>query len=656
MAASYYAEIKFDEQGNPYNSMFEDIYFCPSRGIAESEYVFITHNNLNERFKNLTNNSTFIIAETGFGSGLNFLITLNLWKKVAPINAKLFYISFEKYPIHPKTLKKILANFPELKEETDELISQYYLILPSSHRMHFQANVFLDLIIGDINSTIKKQNFKADCWFLDGFAPSRNSEMWNEELIKQIALFTKLKGSFATFSASSKVRKRLIASGFNVEKTKGFNKKREMLCGFLEQALEPLIKKPAPWFERFSRTNSNSKVIITGGGLSGACSAYSLARRGYKVTLYEKGNSLAAGASGNPQGILYGRFFGDQQSELEFDFACYKYSHNLISKILNSFSEKGECGLIQVAATPKQIKQYEQFLASSLPPEFCKQLSKIEIEKLLGLNIKAESGLFFPYGLWINPKVFIEKLCKHPNITIVCNQEINDFEISPDGSSWNLYNKEHNIIDSCDNLVIATSYLSDKFHPLLPLSLRKIRGQVSLSQNSQLNPKAIICGHGYITPPLSGTTTIGATFKLDDLDTDIRIEEHQENIDNLKSILDDEAVNSVNINELRGRAGIRAFAHDHLPLIGPIADFEKFKNSYSALTKDANSWLNSTCPYLPGIFVNIAQGAKGILRAPLSGEIIADYIDNTPFCINEDLRFKLHPNRLWVRKLVKKEY
>lgn len=525
--------------------------------------LFIQHDQLQEYFRQLKDGDKFIITETNFGCGITFLETLKLWQETVFTQAQLCYISFEKNPLHHDKLSKILARFPHLTLQTDELLKQYFLPLPATHRLHFKPNVMLTLVIEDSTKFIK---FKS---------------------------------------------------------------------------------KPTPWFAKYTNTNLSKKVIVIGGGLSGASTAYSLAKRGYNVILYEKNSALALEASGNEQGILYGSFSGDYTPVIELSFSGYRYSHYLISHLLKLNDEYQPCGLIQLAHNSRHLKQQELILKSSLPDDFCYAVDQAQMSQIANTPVICRSGLFFPYGLWVSPQHLVQKMILHPNIQVKLNQYIADIVQNPDGI-WILKDKANHIIDTAPNIVLCNAHAVTQFTELKHLSLRKIRGQTSI-MGAASPLKTVICGNGYITPNKQNLYTIGASFKYVS-DTEIKIEEHLENIDNLKEILPN-ILNNIDIQKIHGKVGFRTSTTDYLPLVGPIADYAMFNHVYQNLRKDANFWIETPCPYLKGLFINAAHGAKGILTAPICGEIISDYIDNTPITASESLRQALHPNRLYKKDL-----
>ena len=214
----------------PYSTIFEDVYFSSDNGLLETEYVFIAGNYLTQRWQVLEQN-TFSIIETGFGTGLNFLCAAKHWLENAPSAAKLCFTSLEKFPLTSADLQQALMHWPALKPLSDVLLSSYETLLAQGCCMLFNQRIQLNLHIGDAVSELRNINTQADAWFLDGFAPSKNPDMWQAPLFEQMARLSHPNTSFATFTSAGEVRRGLTAAGFNVIKKPGFGKKREMIIG-----------------------------------------------------------------------------------------------------------------------------------------------------------------------------------------------------------------------------------------------------------------------------------------------------------------------------------------------------------------------------------------------------------------------------------------
>lgn len=222
-------DIEWRNERCPVSLVFDDVYFSLEDGRAETRYVFLSGNHLPQRF---LGRDRFTIAELGFGTGLNLLETLKLREETGSRNLHLHYIGFEKYPLDLEQMLRAHAVWPELDSFSQIILEHYTQALESQGPVEIpKLNLSLDLIIGDVSETIFGGNFSADAWFLDGFAPAKNPDMWAEPILIEVGRKTAEGGTFATFTAAGIVRKAMTAAGFEVEKIKGFGRKRHMIKG-----------------------------------------------------------------------------------------------------------------------------------------------------------------------------------------------------------------------------------------------------------------------------------------------------------------------------------------------------------------------------------------------------------------------------------------
>jgi tRNA 5-methylaminomethyl-2-thiouridine biosynthesis bifunctional protein len=225
-----FATLQWNNQ-QPYSLDFDDVYYSSEDGLAETEYVFIKHNQLTERFSNLQD-TEFTIIETGFGTGLNFFCAIQNFIKHAPASASCRFISIERYPLRVEDLIKANQSWPMLGELATQLHAPYTKLKDGLNTFHLcQNRIQLDLWIGDVSECLQQIQTTADAWFLDGFSPAKNSDMWSEALFAEIAKLSKSNTTFATFTSAGQVRRQLEAVGFVASKVAGFGKKREMLYG-----------------------------------------------------------------------------------------------------------------------------------------------------------------------------------------------------------------------------------------------------------------------------------------------------------------------------------------------------------------------------------------------------------------------------------------
>jgi tRNA 5-methylaminomethyl-2-thiouridine biosynthesis bifunctional protein len=235
MPTSHTADISWQAQ-QPYSNQFDDVYFSTDNGLLETEYVFLAANRLPARWLE-SDLKAFTIIETGFGTGLNFLSAVALWQTTAPNNAKLHFISIEKYPLSAEQLTQALAAWPSLAPLSETLTKAYATIdlnsYPQTITIEPMPNIQLTLYLNDINQCIGDIKEQADAWFLDGFAPSKNPGMWNAALFSNMARLSHTHTTFSTFTCAGIVKRGLKEAGFKVNKHPGFGKKREMLIGQL---------------------------------------------------------------------------------------------------------------------------------------------------------------------------------------------------------------------------------------------------------------------------------------------------------------------------------------------------------------------------------------------------------------------------------------
>lgn len=622
------AKLEWHEN-QPYSSEYSDVYFSSDSGIDETNYVFLTHNQLSDRWKSLTQDH-FTIFETGFGTGLNFLCTWNLWQETGPPSARLHFISAEKYPLNIDDLQKVFSLWPSLKLLSDKLIHQYSLISKSWHRLIFDdGRVTLTLLIGDVNEALPKLKGTVDAWFLDGFSPAKNPDMWQTSLFEEMSKHSHSETTFATFTSASGVRRGLQDAGFQVTKAQGFGKKREMLFGQYQDTLH------------YKQYEAESKIVIViGGGLAGATSAEAMARLGYQVTLIERHPSLAQEASGNPLGVLYPRLTGGETALNTLAFQGFLYTLNLLKHIEIDAESYQQCGVLQLAFNERERKRIAAVINEY--PEFVHEVNKITASDLSSISLEHD-GMFIPQAGWLNPASFCEALTQHPNITRLTNTEA--LSIVKVSQGWQVLSKKE-LVAEATTLIIANATDAQHFKQTSHCEMQSVRGQITLlpaTEQSKLL-KTVICTDGYLSPARHGQHCLGATFSPNDDDTRIRETDHQSNLKMLKSLAPE--WDGYNPQTLQGRAAIRATTSDYLPLAGAVLDTAQLKENLPRYNADPNS-----LPWLEGLYVNAGHGSKGLVNAPLCAEIIASLICNEPAPVECSLLSALDPNRFALRKL-----
>jgi len=645
------AQIDWSD-AQPRSSQFGDIYFSLEDGIAETEHVFIQPNDLTSRFTALEAGSPFVIAETGFGTGLNFLCARRAFLKAAPSSTQLHFISCEKYPLKLEDLRQahqLFATDADLSSGCMQLQSLWPTNISGFHRLSLDdGRVQLTLLYGDAAVMLAQLNAKVDCWFLDGFAPSMNPDMWCDELFAELARLSHSGTSLSTFTCAGVVKRGLKQQGFCINKIPGFGRKREMLQAHYqgdvpERPTQPWLKRPTVTLKRTNAT----RIAVIGGGLSGTTTAHALAIRGYKVDLFEQHTELASEGSGNPQGALYAKLPAKPTLQSRLHLAGLQYTVQMLKgKALVDGVTADLCGLLQLALDPKEVERFNEFEAQgAYPEELVRLVSAAEATELAGTECAA-TALYFPTAGWVSPRELSKKLAQHPNIRLISSLKVEQLERQR--GSWRL----NGAGELYSSVVLCTAWRSDLVSHWASLGLKPIRGQTSWAKQGRTELRKVVCGKGYISPPTGGQYCFGSSFIIGDQATDVRQDEHEHNLAILAHSLP-QLASELQSHALQGKAAQRAGSRDYMPLIGPLCNQPQMQQQFKSLSKDARRHFSGEAPWLDGIYVNLGHGSKGLITCPLSAEILAAQINNEPYPVEQALVDLISPQRFTIRELIR---
>lgn len=617
------ARLQWSENGDLESLDYGDVYFQRGAGFAESDYVFLRHSNLEERFKALGAQS-FHIGELGFGTGMNFLLASALFLAAAPPEARLVYASIEKHPIPRDMLAQIYTRWPVYAETAAEIVAQYPPLIEGFHTLLLAGGrIRLMLCFGDVADVLPQIEGQFDAWFLDGFSPAKNPDMWEESLFPQIAARTKPQGTLATFSVAGHMRRAFKALGFEVRKVKGFGIKWSMTTAQKAGAEDP----PPP----------NRHIAVIGAGIAGCSAAYALARRGYRVTLIDRQKDVAQETSGNPVGIVYPKITVDPSHLGMLHAHGFCYTRMLCMALpVRSWVP---CGVVHIDKDAEEADRHsKQVENNNLPAEYA---------------FHAEDGLHQPMAGYISPPDFCAALTAGLQIEKIFSSRACD--VTRDNNLWCIRDEGGKQLCHADDIVIALGNQSREISQSGWLPLQSLRGQISYIAPTETSTKLrhVICHDGYITPPVDGVQYIGATFQKEPCAPPaLRSEDHAENIEKLGRHLPDLHLGIESVTG--GRTGYRAATPDRIPMAGPAPDAERLLETHAVLRLSAEADTPEV-PLHAGLYISTGYGAHGMSCAPLCAELIAAMIAKEPLPVPHSLAEALAPVRFLLRGLKRRK-
>ncbi|MFC3285736.1 bifunctional tRNA (5-methylaminomethyl-2-thiouridine)(34)-methyltransferase MnmD/FAD-dependent 5-carboxymethylaminomethyl-2-thiouridine(34) oxidoreductase MnmC [Litchfieldella rifensis] len=648
----------------PHSSRFDDVYFSRQDGRAETEHVFIAANDLPRRFAAWQASRPFVIGETGFGTGLNMLCAWACFEACAPAGARLHLVSTEKYPLTGEDLARALAVWPDFAAYARRLVEQWPQAVTGVHRLALDARVTLDLHLGDTAECLRHLDGGVDAWFLDGFAPAKNPEMWHQGLFDAMAATSRPGATFATFTCAGAVKRGLAAAGFTWRKMPGFGRKREMLGGQLETSAENDSRRATPWFIP-PPARPARHVAVIGAGLAGTTVAQALARRGLDVTLLDR-EAPAAGGSGNRQGALYVKLAADTNLQSRAYLAGLLYTQRWLTALDPERTLWQDCGVLQLATSDREARRQARFLANHpLPASVVEGLDAATASQRAGLPGAMAldcGGLDYPDAGWVRPRALCERLAATPGVRF---RQAEVGRLEPYTTGWRLWLTNGEALVA-DQVVVANAQAANRFAQTAELPLQPIRGQVSelaLPEGlAELIPELqrVVCAGGYVPPAWHGVLTFGATFSPNDTTTDIREADHAANLAELERALPAyvralrEAGLTLDPGRLGGRAAVRAASPDKSPYAGPVPDAERWRHDYALLAKDARRVPSTPGTHHPGLWISAAHGSRGLASAPLCAEVIASRLCDEPLPVERELADHLHPGRRLIAELVRR--
>ena len=637
--------------GTPFSPRFGDRYRSEAGGLEQARGVFLAGCGLPQAW---SNQSQWRILETGFGLGLNFLVTWHAWKLDPQRPRLLHFVSTEAFPVSAADLLQAAAGHAELLPLARQLHAQWQGLLPGFHRLVFEeGQVLLTVGIGDVKLQLKQHSFAADSVFLDGFSPQRNADIWDLHTLKAVSRCCRRGTRLATWTVARSVIDALAQCGFEVLKTKGVPPKRDKLQATFNPRWEP---RQAPSPEQPLPRPASTCVVI-GAGLAGAACAASLARRGWQVCVLDAHAVAAGGASGLPVGLLAPHVSPDDSLLSRLSRSGLRATWQIARSTMREGRDWQASGVMQ--------SRFDD--SGALPaawPEAGRHWSQRQGPK----------DLWHAAGGWIKPRRLVRALLQTPGVCVRQGIAVDHLQRNEgQNGRWQVFNALGQCVAQADLVVLAAGFeIADllarsgitappqaspqaESEPTARLPLQPVRGQVVWGEvpDAAPMPDFPVNGHGSFVPAFPAAAgddgdqddealerpdrpgkplhwLMGATFERGCPSSELKAQDEQTLLARLQGLLPDTAAflkPAFDEGRTRAWAAVRCASPDRLPLVGPIDD------------KD-----------LPGLHVCTALGSRGLTFAVLCGELLASWLNAEPWPLEKRLAQSMLASRFTKRK------
>ena len=398
-------------------------------------------------------------------------------------------------------------------------------------------------------------------------------------------------------------------------------------------------------------------AIVIGGGIAGCSTAYALAKRGIAVTLIDRHTQLAQEASGNPLAMLYPKLSIKPNLQNLITTHGFYFTLKLLQQLANHEHFFNACGQIQLAFNPTEKAKQDELCKKNYwykNSDFFKLIDNLEASEIAGIALKT-GGVFLPQAGWVNPQLLCVALSNHALINVQTAQHV--LAITPEQNSWrgdrtnswpnNWKVQLKDVEIQAEHVIICNANDIKQFKFCQSAKVTPVRGQIDFftSNTASAHLKTIICSDHYLSPAVNGMHSIGTTYAPNDTNSAISAIDTQSNLNALR-IISPEIYAEINLNEVQSRVSWRSQTLDYRPLAGQFLDEAKIRANWPRY--DANP---ADLPWLRGLYVNAGHGSKGMITAPLCGELVANLITNMPLPMDGKLASSMNPSRFLLREL-----
>jgi tRNA 5-methylaminomethyl-2-thiouridine biosynthesis bifunctional protein len=631
------ALLAYDGQGVPMSAEYRDIYHPRSGAFAQAGHVFLDGNGLPGRWQG---RERFVILETGFGLGNNFLATWQAWRSDPQRCARLVYLSIEKHPLVRTDLERVHRG-SALAELAATLHAAWPPLTHNLHRLGFDDGaVQLLLALGDVQAWLPELVAEVDAFYLDGYAPDRNPRMWDERVCKALGRLAAPGATLATWSAAGALRAHLTSAGFTVRRAPGSGGKRDITLA----TFAPRHPRRRPPARSAAGASATRHAMIVGGGLAGCATAWALGELGWHSTVLERRPQLAAEASGNPAGLFHGIVNAHDGVHARFNRAAALAIRAVAQAAIDQHGVAGSvAGMLRLETRlePAAMRALLEHLA--LPPDYVQALDAAGAAERSGLPV-TRPAWFYPGGGWIQPAALANTFLAGAGARVECRHGVDVRKLRRIGDRWQLIDADGQVIVESATVVLANAHDALRLLGRPPWPIDRVRGQLTWCATAAMRmqlPSVPIAGAGYLLPEIDGQAIFGATAQVDDDDPSVRPADHLFNLAQLERLTGRRPLTAP--HELHGRTAWRCSSRDRLPVIGAVPD---------AATLPQTRRLDQPrfVPRAPGLFVYTALGSRGITWSALGARLLAALVSGSPLPLESSLVDAVDPARFVSRQ------
>lgn len=595
------AALDLTGDGVPFSSEFGDVYHPSQGGVAQARHVFLAGNGLPGRWRA---RDAFVVLETGFGLGLNFLATWDAWRGDPARCGRLHFVSVEARPFARADLERALEPFEELRALARQLVQSWPIAIAGFHRLHFDGGrVALTLLLGEAGELLPQLVARADALYLDGFSPARNPGLWSPGIVRELWRIAAPGATLATWTVAGGVRSALQDVGFTLEKRPGFAAKREMLAG----------SRPG----EAAVAGSTRRAVVVGGGLAGTLASERLAARGWTVDLVDARPARSAAAIGLVRPIANVRdAVNARLSRAAFLYASQHYAG--LERDGFGF-QWNPCGVLQVASDEDEAQRFRAIAESQGYPRELLAYVAAEEAHAIAKRATRRGGWWFEKGAVVSPESLAMASLARAGAAITRTMGRRVQRIEREARMWRAIDAEGRVIAEAATLVLANAADAKRLLPAARLSLSSVRGQVTYVPAGSRPPlQVVVSGTGYVAPLADGGFCIGASYGHDDPDDGVRLADHRENLERAEAMMPGFA-QGLDAATLTGWTGYRATVPDRLPIFGATA--------------------------VDGVHAATGLGSRGLLWGPLGAELLACQLEGEPLPLPAALACAVSPRR-----------